>query len=344
MYCSRSCRKLAGPDISDVRPFLRLAVSFEQLCLLGQSHIQIVYFSCQVHISLVPRDSSVYVMTMYSYRPTPLSSPVLEGRTSVQPQKDSPHAYTYIASHSNDLILGYTMWSTICKCGKAIWQFLDSGLFSPRATTHEPIVLLLNDQDKDERDRLTGQWRDNKLAELNFVGIVVRHIPMTLRTRGLTFSKNQPQAALLTGCLTSTGSWPRVLPNGVESPWPVRTSWFCGIIFGLASITSAADQTIRLHRLSSHRDALMNIRHLLSSRHRRDREGRLMPRRFQIYTWQLPVVFLLCSALCMVVGMFVLVWSATWHRLHTYWWDDNAKVGAIPPSHTTMLIGLYRLL
>ncbi|KAF1991253.1 hypothetical protein K402DRAFT_173952 [Aulographum hederae CBS 113979] len=188
---------------------------------------------------------------------------------------------------------------------RSVLKFLGSGILSPRATTYEPLVLLLNTPDVEKRNKLTEQWRDNKLSELNFVGIV---------------------SALLTGVLTSTGSWPTILPNGMESPWPVRCSWYCGIILGLASILGAADQSIRLHRLSSHRDALPHIRHLLSS-NKRDDEGRILPRRMQVYTWQLPVTFLACSALCMIVGMFVLVWAAT---LQTYegndWWDENSKV------------------
>jgi len=51
--------------------------------------------------------------------------------------------------------------------------YLGSGLFSPKASTWEPIVLLLNERDKDYRNELTAQWRDNKLQELSFVGVVV---------------------------------------------------------------------------------------------------------------------------------------------------------------------------
>jgi len=53
-------------------------------------------------------------------------------------------------------------------------SYLGSGILSPKATTWEPIVLLLNERDKDYRNELTAQWRDNKLQELSFVGVVVR--------------------------------------------------------------------------------------------------------------------------------------------------------------------------
>lgn len=50
-----------------------------------------------------------------------------------------------------------------------------SSLFSS-STTYGPIYRLLNTHDEKERDRLTERWKDNKLQELNFVGIVVSEI------------------------------------------------------------------------------------------------------------------------------------------------------------------------
>jgi hypothetical protein len=40
-------------------------------------------------------------------------------------------------------------------------------------TTHDPIYSLLNAEEDKERDELTQRWKDNKLQELSFVGIVV---------------------------------------------------------------------------------------------------------------------------------------------------------------------------
>lgn len=40
-------------------------------------------------------------------------------------------------------------------------------------TTYDPIKALLNAPTEEERDELTQKWRDSKLEELNFVGIVV---------------------------------------------------------------------------------------------------------------------------------------------------------------------------
>ena len=45
-------------------------------------------------------------------------------------------------------------------------------IFVPWRSTYEPIHSLLNASD-DQRDKLTGAWRDRKLAELAFVGVTV---------------------------------------------------------------------------------------------------------------------------------------------------------------------------
>jgi hypothetical protein len=93
---------------------------------------------------------------------------------------------------------------------------------------------------------------------------------------------------------------------------------------------TAADQTVRLHRLSSHRDGLLNVRKLLSKRlrkrHDESQTGRLQPTLLQVITWQMPVMFLTSATLCMVVGMFLHVWSATRHFGVLGSWDDDTKV------------------
>jgi hypothetical protein len=53
-------------------------------------------------------------------------------------------------------------------------DFIRSGLIAPEQTTHKALSVLLNEEDPEEKNRLTEQWRDHKLAELNFIGVVVR--------------------------------------------------------------------------------------------------------------------------------------------------------------------------
>jgi hypothetical protein len=57
-----------------------------------------------------------------------------------------------------------------------LWQLLDlftGGIYAPNASTYAPIEIILNTEDEAEQDRLTERWRDNRLSELSFVGVVV---------------------------------------------------------------------------------------------------------------------------------------------------------------------------
>jgi hypothetical protein len=53
-------------------------------------------------------------------------------------------------------------------------QLFGGGIYLPDPSTYDPIEILLNTHDKNHREELTRKWRDNKLSELNFVGVVVR--------------------------------------------------------------------------------------------------------------------------------------------------------------------------
>ncbi|KZL84190.1 hypothetical protein CI238_02750, partial [Colletotrichum incanum] len=192
-----------------------------------------------------------------------------------------------------------------------ITNIFRGGLFSLPTLTYDPLVLLLNHDEKTERDRLTEKWKDNKLQELNFVGVV---------------------AALLANVLTSTGSWPNLLPPGTTTPWAVRTCWFCGIAFALASVLTAADQTIRLHRMAGHRDGLVLIRQSLRTKDRVliGTGWKYRPRQMQVYAWQLGVLFLSGAVLCMISGMVFLVWSAVVEDFgRGMGFDDNGKVAVV---------------
>lgn len=54
-----------------------------------------------------------------------------------------------------------------------VFQFLGGGIYAPDPSTYDPIEILLNTEDEKEKDDLTKLWRDNKLSELSFVGVVV---------------------------------------------------------------------------------------------------------------------------------------------------------------------------
>ena len=188
------------------------------------------------------------------------------------------------------------------------------GLTVPSRTTYDSILLLLTAETEEERDELTKQWRAHKLEELNFVGVV---------------------GALLSGCLTSTGSWPTILPNGRSAPWTVQTCWYSGIVFALFSVLTAAQQSIRLHRLSAHKHGLKSIRSVMTSR-RKTAGGavELRPRRLQVLGWQASTMFLTLSVLAMILGMCIKFWCSTGYGPYKLessghgWWDDNVKVSS----------------
>lgn len=177
-------------------------------------------------------------------------------------------------------------------------------LGSPPA--YEGISIMLNCSDPQERDVLTKGWRDHKLEELNFVGTV---------------------GALLASCLSTTNSWPDVLDNGIDRPWVVRALNFSGLLFALFAVGIAGLQSMRLHRLSSHKDGLKKIRAGLARE--KTPEG-WRPHRFQVYAWETSQAFLVASVALMVAGIAVLVWKSAGYGpdkpKEDVWWDENAKV------------------
>lgn len=54
-----------------------------------------------------------------------------------------------------------------------ILRFFGGGIYAPDPSTYDPIKIILNTEDEEEKDELTRKWRDNRLSELNFVGVVV---------------------------------------------------------------------------------------------------------------------------------------------------------------------------
>ncbi|KAF4966750.1 hypothetical protein FSARC_5615 [Fusarium sarcochroum] len=184
-------------------------------------------------------------------------------------------------------------------------------LFEGTSTAHDTITRMLNEDDAKQKDEMTKNWRDHKLQELNFVGTL---------------------GALLASCLSSTNSWPDVLDNGRNKPWPVRTLWFSGLVFALFSVVIAGVQSMRLHRLSAHPDGLYFIRNGLGRKRRSDNKA--YPNWLQVYAWEFSLAFLVLSVLCLVVGLTILLWAGAqfgpWKPRDDGWWDDSSKVSPIP--------------
>lgn len=211
-----------------------------------------------------------------------------------------------------------------------------------QTTTYDPIFNLLNAEKEEVRDKLTERWRENKIQELNFVGIVVS---LTRQDQMHSELRWMEQGALVAGVLTSTGDWPNVLPNGTRSPWTVRACWYCGLIIALGAVVTAAQQAIRLHRLTCHPQHNICIRRLLSSR-RTNSDGMVLPRRMQVFAWQMSGWLLMVSALCMLGGMLILIWSSTLterQRMFQSWWNGDAKLAVTFTIVTTCLIALFAI-
>ncbi len=109
---------------------------------------------------------------------------------------------------------------------------------------------------------------------------------------------------------------------------------------------TAAQQSIRLHRLSCHRHPNTNLRRLLSKRDPELRTGSILPRRAQVYSWQLSAVFLTLSVLCMLGGMFILIWSSTGSgafasRSYKSWWNSEAKLAVTFSSVGLIILATF---
>ncbi|KAM0300191.1 hypothetical protein ACHAPM_006499 [Fusarium culmorum] len=178
--------------------------------------------------------------------------------------------------------------------------------FEGTSTGCDTIIRMLNEDDKELKDEMTKNWRNHKLEELNFVGTL---------------------GALLASCLSSTSSWPDVLPNGKSKPWLVRGLLYSGLVLALFSVVTAGVQSMRLHRLSAHPDGLEKIRNSLGRRRRSDNKA--LPSWLHVYAWEFSLAFLVLAVLCMVVGLTILIWAAAaygpWKPEVAEWWDGNAK-------------------
>lgn len=51
--------------------------------------------------------------------------------------------------------------------------FLFGGVYALDSSTYDPIEIILNTDDEEEMDRLTERWKETRVNELNFIGIVV---------------------------------------------------------------------------------------------------------------------------------------------------------------------------
>jgi hypothetical protein len=60
--------------------------------------------------------------------------------------------------------------------------------------------------------------------------------------------------------------------------------------------------------------------------HQQQRSEMEMAPEREVVTWQMPVMFLTSATICMIVGLFLHIWSATPHVGRMGTWDDDSKV------------------
>ena len=170
------------------------------------------------------------------------------------------------------------------------------------------------------------------ICTINKRNLPPRTSPLSSKRKTCLADDRNPhtQGALLAGCLASTGAWPDILDNGRSKPWTVRAIWHGGLVFALFGVLVAAQQSMRLHRLSSHRDGYKLIRGSLARA--KNRNG-WHPHAFQVYAWEVSIVFLVASVFCTVAGLSVLLWVSTAYGPNkpegTSWWDENSKVCSV---------------
>ncbi|KAJ8112382.1 hypothetical protein OPT61_g5236 [Boeremia exigua] len=148
------------------------------------------------------------------------------------------------------------------------------------------------------------QWRNGKLDELSTVNVT---------------------AALIAAVVSAIFSWPTI----EETPWTATAVFYASLILSLATVASASQQSIALHRYGTHSQGLVMLRKSLAS------SSNKRASRLQIYVWQMPVMLLNVSITLLIVGLFILIWDRV---AQTTDWTDNLKVAVV-----TTLIGVFAL-
>ncbi|KFY18494.1 hypothetical protein V493_08562 [Pseudogymnoascus sp. VKM F-4281 (FW-2241)] len=144
---------------------------------------------------------------------------------------------------------------------------------------YEPIEQLLN-ADVTLRDDMTRRWVRAKLDELSFVGLT---------------------SALISALFAAAFSW----YNITLQPYTVRAVWYSGLLLSLAGISSAMQQSIALHRLSSNTNGLERVRNLLGY----SEGGTWKARHLQIFMWQSAVMLLNVAIFLFILGLFIAILS-----------------------------------
>lgn len=139
-------------------------------------------------------------------------------------------------------------------------------------------------------------------------------------------NNNSPQSALISALFAAAFSW----YNITLQPYTVRAVWYSGLLLALAGISSAMQQSIALHRLSSNTNGLERVRNLLGY----SKGGTWKARHLQIFMWQSAVMLLNVAIFLFILGLFIAILSGARdgtedYRVRMYYGNILARTNGI---------------
>ena len=109
------------------------------------------------------------------------------------------------------------------------------------------------------------------------------------------------------GMISSAFAWPSLSEIDSSTLAIISTIWYSALLFGVMAIATATQQAIALGRVCSYPDGLEKLRNVLG--HYQSLQWR--PRQLQLFIWQAPIALLNASIYTFVLGLVVIVWSAS---------------------------------
>ncbi|KAI0850436.1 hypothetical protein F5Y00DRAFT_260731 [Daldinia vernicosa] len=160
-------------------------------------------------------------------------------------------------------------------------------IFTPISVNTEVIEYLLRENRSNGNESIRI-WSEAKLKELQFVGVL---------------------GALMASLLCSAFTWP--LAN--NTIWVVTSLWYSGLVFILASVATATQQSITLSRFSclEPEEHAKYIKGILA---RDDGNSGLVPRTGISFVMQIPVMMLRFGIYFFMAGLGALLGYTAWEK------------------------------
>lgn len=83
-------------------------------------------------------------------------------------------------------------------------------------------------------------------------------------------------------------------------------------MFIIASIATATQQSIILHRFHSHEDPTERLKDMLG--YQCHKPNHWHPRLAQLFIWQIPIMMLRFGVYMFLIGMSILLWNAAYNQ------------------------------